>query len=81
MQTDHGPDFKGSFACLCKVLGIMHQKSTIGKSKGNAQVERVIRMIKDAIRLGLSQWMDTFWSNHVGPVLMLLQFMIAQATM
>ena len=35
-------------------------------------------MIKDAIHRGLSQWLDTFWSDHVGPALMLLCFTIAQ---
>ena len=53
---------------------------TTGNSKGNGQVERIIRTIKDAIRRGLSQWLDTFWSNHVGPALMLLCFTIAGAT-
>ena len=51
-----------------------------GNSKGNGQVERVIRTIKDAIRRGLSHWLDTFWSDHVGPALMLLHFTIAQVT-
>ena len=43
-------------------------------------MERVIRTIKDAIRQGLTQWLDTFWSNHVGPALMLLRFTIASVT-
>ena len=51
-----------------------------GNSKGNGQVEHVIRTIKDAICRGLTQWLDTFWSDHVGPVLMLLCFTIARAT-
>ena len=51
-----------------------------GNSKGNGQMERIIRTIKDGIRQGLSQWLDSFWSYHIGPVLMLLRFTIAQAT-
>ena len=43
-------------------------------------MERVIRTIKDAIRRGLTQWLDTFWSDHVGLALMLLRFTIASAT-
>ena len=51
-----------------------------GNSKGNGQVECAICTIKDAIRRGLTQWLDTFWSDHVGPALMLLCFTIARAT-
>ena len=46
VRTDHGSKFKGSFVRLCKVLGIVHQKPTTGNSKGNGQVECIIRMIK-----------------------------------
>ena len=49
MRTDHGSEFKGNFACLCKVLSIVHQKLMTGNSKGNGQVECIIRTIKDAI--------------------------------
>ena len=77
---EHGSEFKRIFARLCKVLGVIHQKPTTGNSKGNGQVEPVIRTIKDAIRQGLSHWLDTFWSDHVGPALMLLHFTIARAT-
>ena len=45
VQTDRGSEFKGSFAQLCKVLRVVHQKPTTGNSKGNGQVERVIRTI------------------------------------
>ena len=43
-------------------------------------MECIIRTIKDAIHRGLSQWLSTFWSDHVGPALMLLCFTITQAT-
>ena len=62
------------------MLGVVHQKPTTGNSKGNGQVERVIRTIKDAIHRGLTQWLETFWSDHVGPALMLLCFTVARAT-
>ena len=65
---------------MCKVLRVVHQKPTAGNSKGNGQVERIIHIIKDAICRGLTQWLDTFWSDHVGPALMLLCFTIARAT-
>ena len=58
----------------------MHQKLMTGNSKGNGQVESIIRMIKDVIRQSLSQWLDIFWPGHVGPELMLRCFMIARAT-
>ena len=77
VRTDHGSEFKGSFVRLCKVLGVVHPKLTTGNSKGNGQVEHTI---KDAIRRGLTQWLDTFWSDHVGPALMLLCFTIASTT-
>ena len=51
-----------------------------GNSKGNGQVERIICTIKDVIRQGLSQWLDSFWSDHVSPALMLLCFTIGRST-
>ena len=77
VRMDHGLEFKESFVHLCKVLGIVYQKPTSGNSKGNEQAEHVIHTIKDAIHQGLSQWLDTIWSDHVGLVLIILRFMIA----
>ena len=77
---DHGLEFKRSFARLCKVLDIVHQKLTTSNNNSNGQVERIIQTIKDAIHRGLSQWLDIFWSNHVGLALVFLCFMIARAT-
>ena len=48
--TDNGAEFAGSFAQLCKGLGIVHHHITIGNSKANGQVEWTIRMLKDCIR-------------------------------
>ena len=47
--TDNGTKFAGSFAWLCKGLGIMHHHTTIGNGKANRQVERIIRTLKDCI--------------------------------
>ena len=52
----------------------------MGNSKGNGQVERIIRTIKDALQHGLTKWEDTFWSDHLGPALMLLRFTVSRAT-
>ena len=35
VQTDNGAEFAGSFAWLCKGLGIVHHQITIGNSKAN----------------------------------------------
>ena len=80
VRTNHGLEYKGSFARLCKVLRVVHLKLMTGNSKGNGQVEHVICTIRDAICRGLTQWLDTFWSDHVGPALMLLCFTIARVT-
>ena len=48
--TDNGAEFVGSFAWLCKGLGIIHHHITIGNSKANGQVEWMIRMLKDCIQ-------------------------------
>ena len=45
--TDNGTIFAGSFAWLCKDLGIIHHHITIGNSKANGQVEWTITMLKD----------------------------------
>ena len=47
--TDNSAEFVGSFAQLCKGLGIIHHHITVGNSKANRQVKRTIRMLKDCI--------------------------------
>ena len=39
VRTDNGAEFAGSFARLCKGLGIIHHHITVGNSKANGQVE------------------------------------------
>ena len=58
--TDNGAEFVGSFAQLCKGLGIIHHHITIGNSKANRQVKRMIRTLKDCIRCGLTKMPATF---------------------
>ena len=65
VQTDNGAEFAGSFAQLCKGLGIIHHHITTGNSKANGQVERTIRMLKDCIRYGLTKMPANFWTNHL----------------
>ena len=64
--------FAGSFAWLCKGLGIVHHHITVGNSKANGQVERTIRTLKDCIRRSLTKMPATFWMNHLAPALLLL---------
>ena len=73
VRTDNGAKFAGSFAQLCKGLGIIHHHITIGNSKANGQVERTIRTLKDCIRRSLTKMPATFWTNHLAPALLLLQ--------
>ena len=72
VRTDNGAEFLGSFARLCKGLGIVHHHITIGNSKANRQVERTIRTLKDCIQCGLTKTPATFWMNHLAPALLLL---------
>ena len=72
VQTDNGAEFVGSFARLCKGLGIIHHHITIGNSKANGQVKWTIRMLKDCIRRGLTKTPATFWTNHLALALLLL---------
>ena len=72
VQTDNGAEFVGSFAQLCKGLGIVHHHITIGNSKANGQVKRTIRTLKDCIRHGLTKMPTTFWTNHLALALLLL---------
>ena len=72
VRTDNGAEFAGSFAWLCKGLGIVHHHITVGNSKANGQVERTIRTLKDCIRHGLTKMPATFWTNHLAPALLLL---------
>ena len=53
VQTDNGAEFAGSFAQLCKGLGIIYHHITIGNSKANGQVKWMIRTLNDICCLGL----------------------------
>ena len=55
VRTDNGSDYGASFEKLCKGLGIVHHKISIGNSKANGQVERIFRVIKTVIRKGLAE--------------------------
>ena len=80
VRTNNGAEFVGSFARLCKGLGIIHHHITIGNSKANGQVKRTIRMLKDCIRHGLTKTPTTFWMNHLAPVLLLLRMIANRMT-
>ena len=60
VQTNNGAEFVGSFARLCKGLGIVHHHITIGNNKANGQVKWMIRMLKDCIRRSLTKMPATF---------------------
>ena len=72
IQTNNDAEFVGSFARLCKGLGIIHHHTTIGNSKANGQAERMIRTLKDCIRRGLTKAPTTFWTKHLALALLLL---------
>ena len=76
--TNNSAEFAGSFAWLCKGLGIIHHHISIGNSKANGQVEWTIRMLKDCIWRGLTKTPATFWTNHLAPVLLLLHITVSR---
>ena len=76
--TDNGAEFAGSFAWPCKRLGIVYHHITIGNSKANGQVERMIRTLKDCIRRGLTKAPATFWTNHLALALLLLRMTVSK---
>ena len=80
VRTDNGAEFVGSFARLCKGLGIVHHYITIGNSKANGQVELKIRTFKDCIWHGLTKMPTTFWTNHLALVLLLLHMTASRMT-
>ena len=78
IRTDNGAEFAGSFAWLCKGLGIIHHHITIGNSKANRQVKQTIRTLKDCIWCGLTKMPTTFWTNHLASVLLLLYMKVSR---
>ena len=72
IRTDNGAEFAGSFAWLCKGLGIIYHHITFGNSKANGKVEQTIRMLKDCIWRSLTKMPATFWTNHLASALLLL---------
>ena len=80
MRTDNGSEFAGDFGALCKASGIVHRRITVGNSKANGQVERMIRTLKEAIRRGLTKTPTFFWSDHVTAALTMLQLTSSRMT-
>ena len=72
VRIDNSAEFAGSFAWLCKGLGIIYHHITVSNSKANSQVEWMIRMLRGYIRLGLTKEPATFWMNHLASALLLL---------
>ena len=80
VQTDNSAKFAGSFAWVCKGLGIIHHHITIGNSKANGQVEQLVRMLKDCIQHSLTKEPATFWMNHLASALLLLCMTVSRMT-
>ena len=80
VRTDNGKEFHGSFSRLCKGLGIVHHRITVGNSKANGQVERTIRTIKDGLRRGLTRHATSYWSDHLPAVLLMLRHTASRMT-
>ena len=76
--TNNRAKFVGSFAWLCKRLGIVHHHIIIGNSKANGQVEWIIRMLKGCIRHGLTKAPATFWMNHLASALLLSHMIVSR---
>ena len=70
--TNNSAEFVGSFAQLCKGLGIVHHCITVGNNKANGQVGWMIGMLKDCIQCSLTKVPATFWMNHLALALLLL---------
>ena len=54
-------------------------RNTVGNSKANGQVERTIRTIKDIMRKEMAVAPDTYWSDHLPPVLIALRHTAARS--
>ena len=72
VQTDNSSKFVGSFAQLCKRLGIIHHHITIGNRKASGHIEWMIRIFKDCIQRGLTKDPATFWMKHLALAMLLL---------
>ena len=51
----------------------------MGNSKANGQVERTIRTIKDIMQKEMAVAPDTYWSDHLPPVLIALRHTAARS--
>ena len=78
MSTDNSTKFVGSFALLCKGLGIVHHHITIGNSKANGQVEWMIRTLKVYVQCGLTKEPTIFWMNHLASALLILYMTVSR---
>ena len=54
VRTDNGTEWEADFGKLLGEWKIQHIKTTVGNSKGNGQVERAIRTVKEIIRRELA---------------------------
>ena len=70
--TGNGTEYAWSFESLCEGMGITHCHIVTGNLKGNGQVERIIRIIKEVIHRGLTEHPDSYWADHLPAALLLL---------
>ena len=75
---DNSSNFMGSFAQFCKGLGIVHHHITVGNSKANGQVEKMIKTLQNCIWCSLIKEPASFWTNHFAPALLLLCMTVSQ---
>ena len=63
---------------------IISDSVTLGEraynSKANGQVKWMIRTLKDCIWCGLTKMPETFWTNHLASVLLLLHMTVSRMT-
>ena len=79
VRTDNGTEWKSEFATLLAQHGIRHLTITVGNSKANGQVERIIRVFKDIIRKLQGAHPTSFWSDFVPDALLMLRHTTTRA--
>ena len=72
VRTDNGTEWKSEFSSLLAQHGIRHLTITVGNSKANGQVERIIRVFKDVIRKLQGAHSTSYWSDFVPDALLML---------
>jgi hypothetical protein len=79
IRLDHGSEWEAEFRSQAQRLHLAVRQGTVGNSRANGQVERMIRTLKSVVRRYLGRQPTLFWSDVIPYALVALRMTPASA--